>query len=64
MLQGHVPKLPYISITGVPMGNKSGKMMTSRDELLPIMSHDPLITWPCKTRGSLTGGGSPRKHWL
>ena len=43
------------------MANKLGRMMTSLYGLLPIMSQDPLITWPCETRGSLTGG-SPRKH--
>ena len=35
--------------------------MTSLDGLLP-MSHDPLIMWPCKIRGLLTGGGSARKR--
>ena len=30
--------------------------------LLPVMSHDTLITWPCETRGSLTAGGSTRKR--
>ena len=37
-------------------------MIAFLDELLPIMSHDPLITWPREIRGSLTGGGSARKH--
>ena len=43
------------------MATKLGRMMTSIDVLLPIMSHDLPITWPCKIRGSLTGGGSARK---
>ena len=37
-------------------------MTASLDGLLPIMSHDPLITWPCEMRRSLTGGGSARKR--
>ena len=36
-------------------------MIIQLDEFLPIMSHDPLITWSCEIRGSLTGGGSARK---
>ena len=52
----------YISITRVPMANKIGKKMTSLDELLPKMSNDPLITWSCEIRGSLTGWGSARKR--
>ena len=43
------------------MANKLGRMMTSLDGLLPIMSHDHLITLPCETQGSLTGRGSARK---
>ena len=62
VLQGHVTKNHYISITKVPMATKLGRMMTSIDELLPIMLHDPLITWHCEIRISLTGGGSARKH--
>ena len=45
-------------IRRVSMANKLGRMITSLDGLLPIMSHDPLITWPCEIRGLLTGGGS------
>ena len=37
------------------MATKLGKMLTSLDGILPIMSHDPLISWPCEIRGSLTG---------
>ena len=44
------------------MATKLGRMIASLDGLLPIMSHDPLITWPCEIRGSLTGGGSARKR--
>ena len=44
------------------MGTKLGRMITSLDGILPIMSHDPLITWPCEIRGSLTGAGSARKR--
>ena len=45
-------------IRRVSMANKLGRMIASLDGLLPIMSHDPLITWPCEIRGLLTGGGS------
>ena len=44
------------------MVTKLGRMIASLDGLLPIMSNDPLITWPCETRSSLTGGGSARKR--
>ena len=44
------------------MATKLGRMIVSLDGLLPIMSHEPLITWPCEIRGSLTGGGSARKR--
>ena len=44
------------------MVTKLGRMIASLDGLPPIMSHDPLITWPCETRGKLTGGGSARKR--
>ena len=46
------------------MATKHGRMMTSLDGLVPIMSHDPLITWPCEMRGSLTGAGSARKRLI
>ena len=63
VLQGHVAnKNHYISITSVSMATKLGKMIVSLDGLLPIMSHDSLITWPCEIRGSFTGGDSARKH--
>ena len=39
------------------MTTKLGRMKTSLDALLPIMSHNLLIMWPCERRGSLTGGG-------
>ena len=52
VLQGHVTiKYHYISITRVPIATKPGRMMTFLAGLLPIMSHDPLITWPCQIRG-------------
>ena len=44
------------------MATKIDRMMTSLDGLLPIMSNDPLITWPCETRGSIRRGGSARKR--
>ena len=63
VLQGHVKnKNHYISITRVPMATKLGRMMTSLDGLLPIMSHDPLIKWSCEIRGPLTGRGSVGKR--
>ena len=46
----------------MPIANKLGRKMTSLDRLLPIMSHDPLITWDCEIRGPLTGGGSAGKR--
>ena len=61
--QGHLTsKNYYISVTRVPMATKLGKMLTSLDGILPIMSHDPLISWPCEIRGSLTGWGSACKR--
>ena len=44
------------------MATKLGRMIASLDGLLPIMSHDPLITWPCEIRGSLIEEGSARKR--
>ena len=44
------------------MATKLGRMIASLDGLLPIMSHDPLIKWPCEIQVSLTGGGSARKR--
>ena len=44
------------------MATKPGRMMTSFDGLLPVMSHHPLNTCPYEIRGSLTGGGSARKR--
>ena len=58
-------KIFYISIIRVPMANKLGRKMISLDVLLPnvlLMSHDPLIMWPCEIRGSLTGWASARKR--
>ena len=46
----------------MPISTKLERMMTSIDELLPVISHDPLITWPGEIRGLPTGGGSARKH--
>ena len=42
---------------------KLGRVVASLDGLLPIMSNEPLITWPCEIRGSLTltGGRAARK---
>ena len=63
VLQGHVAnKIHHISITRVFMATKLGRMIASLDGLLPIMSHDPLITWPCEIRGSIAGGGSACKR--
>ena len=39
---------------------KLGITIPSLRGLLPIMSHDPLITWPCEKQDSLTRGGSAR----
>ena len=62
-LQGHVAnKNHHISIIRVSMATKLGRMIASLDGLLPIMSHNPLITWPCEIRGSFTGGGSAHKR--
>ena len=36
------------STTRVPMATKLGRMITYLDGLLPIKSHDPLITCSCK----------------
>ena len=44
------------------MATKFGRMIASLDGLLPIMSHGPLITWPCETGGSRTRVGSARKR--
>ena len=44
------------------MATKLGRMIAFLDGFLPIMSHDPLIIWPCEIQGSLTGGGSARKR--
>ena len=58
VLQGQVAnKNHHISITRVSMATKNGRMIASLDGLLPIISHNPLITWSCEIRGSLTGGG-------
>ena len=51
----------HISITRVPMATKLYRMIASLDGVLPIMLHDPLITWLCEIRGSLTEGRSARK---
>ena len=42
-------------------GKQIGRIMTSLEGSLPVMSHDPFIMWPCEIRGSLTWGGSARK---
>ena len=44
------------------MATKIGRMIASLDGLLPIMLHDPLITWSFEIRGSITEGGSARKR--
>ena len=68
VLQGHVTNNHHISITRVSIATNLRRMIASLDGLLPMMSHDPLITWPCEIWGSLTGGGSACKrlshHWL
>ena len=51
----------HISITRMSMGTRLGRMIASLDGLLPVMLHDPLITWPCEIRVSITEGGSARK---
>ena len=62
-MQGHVAnKNHHISIRRVCMATKLGGMIASLDGLLPIMLHNPLITWPCEILSSLTGAGSARKH--
>ena len=38
------------------MATTLGRMKASLDGLIPIMSHDPLITWPWEIPGSLTQG--------
>ena len=49
VLQGHVAnKNHHISITRVSMAIKLGRMIASLDGHLPIMLHNPLITWPCE----------------
>ena len=48
VLKGHVTEENhYISTTRVPMATKLDKMITYFDGLLPIKSHDSLITWSC-----------------
>ena len=44
------------------MAKTLGRMMTLLDRLLHVMSHDPLITWPCEIQGSLTRRGPARKR--
>ena len=44
------------------MATKLGRMIASVDRLLPIMSHDPLITCPCEIRGLFIEGGSACKR--
>ena len=34
------------------MANKLDRMMIFLDGLLPVMSHDPLITWSCEIQDS------------
>ena len=49
VLWDHVTKYKhYISSTAPPMATKLGRMMTYLDWLLPIKSHDHMITWSCK----------------
>ena len=63
VLQVHVTnKNHHISITRVSIATKLGRMIASLVGLLPIMSHDPLITWHWEIQGSLTGGGSACKR--
>ena len=44
------------------MANKLGRIMISFGGLLPIITNDLLIMWPCEIRGSLTRGGSACKR--
>ena len=63
VLQGYVTKKNhYISITWVPMASRLGRMIIFFDRLLPIMSHDSLIMWPCEILGSLIVRGSARER--
>ena len=49
VLQVHVTsKSHYTSTTRVLMATKLGSMMTYLDGLLPIKSHDPVISWLCE----------------
>ena len=62
VLQGHMEnKNHHISVTRVSIETKLGRMIASLNGLLPIMSHDTLIAWPCEIRSSLTGVDSARK---
>ena len=62
ILKSHVAnKIHYTSIIRVPIVTKLDRMITYLDELLPIKSHDPLITWPCEIGDSVARGGSARK---
>ena len=47
---GHVilQDMMVIYIKRVPMATKLGRMMTYLNELLPLKSHDTLITWTCE----------------
>ena len=38
----------YISSTRLPMATKIGQMVTYLDKILPIKSHELLITWSCR----------------
>ena len=39
------------------MATKLGRIMNYLDGLLPLMLHDPLITWLCEIQGVITGAG-------
>ena len=63
VLQGHVTNKSHrISIAKVPVVNELGRLMTFIDGILPIVSHDHLITKSCEKRSSLRGGGSASKR--
>ena len=53
VFQGHpTNENRYIATATVPMATKLGRMVTYLDGLLPMKSHDPLITWSCEITGS------------
>ena len=43
----------FSTTTPLLMATKLGRMVTYLDGLLPIKSHDPLITWSCEIPGQI-----------